>query len=249
MERAGLRADNGPRRAGWPTRPEDQIPMTEPIPEHPGGVLVTDFDGTLTRHDFYRLVIDELLPPDTPDFWSEYLSGRMGHFEAIRRTFAAAPAGEPALAALARRMGLEPELAAEVEALRRSGWRVVVASAGCLWYIERLLREAGVILEVHANPGRVVDDRLAMTLPTGSPYVSPETGIDKAAVVRAAIGAGGPVAFAGDGPPDLGPALLVEPRFRFARGYLARALERRGEAFRPFDRWGEVARAIVGEVG
>ena len=64
---------------------------------HAGGVLVTDFDGTLTRRDFYRLVIDELLPPGTPDFWAEYLAGEITHFEAIRKTFAAAPAGEAAL--------------------------------------------------------------------------------------------------------------------------------------------------------
>jgi HAD superfamily phosphoserine phosphatase-like hydrolase len=224
--------------------------MTDPnqsaSPSHPGGVLVTDFDGTLTRHDFYRLVIDELLPPGTPDFWSEYLSGRISHFEAIRRTFAAAPAGEATLAALADRMELEPDLSKEVEALWAAGWRVVVASAGCLWYIRRLLDEAGVSLEVHANPGRIEDDRLAMTLPTDSPYFSPETGIDKAAVVRAALAAGGPVAFAGDGPPDLGPALLVEPRLRFARGQLARALTRRNEPFRPFERWADVARGVLG---
>lgn len=215
----------------------------------PGGVLVTDFDGTLTRHDFYRLVIDELLPPGTPDFWSEYLAGRVSHFEAIRRTFAAAPVGEARLADLADRMGLEPGLADEVGALRRAGWRVVVASAGCLWYIRRLLDAAGVALEVHANPGQIRDDRLAMTLPTGSPYFSPETGIDKAAVVRDALGAGGAVAFAGDGPPDLEPARLVGPRLRFARGTLARALTERGEPFRPFGRWAEVARALRGERG
>jgi 2-hydroxy-3-keto-5-methylthiopentenyl-1-phosphate phosphatase len=112
-----------------------------------------------------------------------------------------------------------------------------------------LLDEAGVSLEVHANPGRIEDDRLAMTLPVDSPYFSPETGIDKAAVVRDALGVGGPVAFAGDGPPDLVPALLVPPRFRFARGYLAKLLTERGEPFRPFDRWAEVARMVVEEGG
>ncbi|HEY2158206.1 MAG TPA: HAD-IB family phosphatase, partial [Isosphaeraceae bacterium] len=220
-----------------------------PEPNRPGGVLVTDFDGTLTRRDFYRLVIDELLPPGTPDFWAEYLAGRITHFEAIRRTFAAAPAGEAALVGLARKMGLEPDLKGEVERLRREGWRVVVASAGCLWYIQMLLDEAGVVLEVHANPGHIEGDRLAMTWPVDSPYFSPETGIDKAAVVREALGAGGPVAFAGDGPPDLGPALLVPPRLRFARGYLAHALTKRREPFRPFDRWAEVARMVVEESG
>jgi hypothetical protein len=37
------------------------------------GVLVSDFDGTMTHHDFYKLAIERLLPPDTPDyvgFWS-----------------------------------------------------------------------------------------------------------------------------------------------------------------------------------
>jgi HAD superfamily phosphoserine phosphatase-like hydrolase len=218
-------------------------------PTRPGGVLVTDFDGTLTRRDFYRLIIDELLPPGTPDFWAEYLAGRISHFEAIRRTFAAAPAGEAALLDLAHRMGLEPDLKAEVRALHHAGWRVVVASAGCLWYIGRLLDEAGVSLEVHANPGHIEGGRLAMTLPVDSPYFSPETGIDKAAVVRRALDAGGPVAFAGDGPPDLVPALLVPPRLRFARGHLARALLERGEPFRPFDRWAEVARGVREEAG
>jgi 2-hydroxy-3-keto-5-methylthiopentenyl-1-phosphate phosphatase len=208
-------------------------------------VLVSDFDGTLTRHDFYRLVIDELLPADTPDYWSWYLAEKVTHFEALRLTFAAAPAGEAALAALADRMELEPDLARELVALGHAGWRVEVASAGCLWYIRRLLGQAGVSLEVHANPGRIEDDRLQLSLPVGSPYYSAETGIDKAAVVRHALETGRRVAFAGDGPPDLQPALLVPPELRFARGHLAAELTRLGKPFRAFDRWAEVARSLL----
>jgi len=55
------------------------------------------------------------------------------------------------------------------------------------------------------------------------------------------------VAFAGDGRPDLEAALLVEPGLRFARGWLAKELGRRGEGFRPFERWAEVAGALIGE--
>jgi 2-hydroxy-3-keto-5-methylthiopentenyl-1-phosphate phosphatase len=32
-----------------------------------GGVSVSDFDGTMTHHDFYKLAVESLLPPDTPD--------------------------------------------------------------------------------------------------------------------------------------------------------------------------------------
>jgi 2-hydroxy-3-keto-5-methylthiopentenyl-1-phosphate phosphatase len=209
-----------------------------------GPILVSDFDGTMTRHDFFRLVIERFLPPGAPDYWAEYRGGRLSHFEALRAIFAAAPAGEAALAELAVEMDLDPTLPEEVAALAASGWRVIVASAGCDWYIRRLLAGTAAAIEVHANPGRVADGRLVMELPPSSPFFSAETGIDKVAVVRAALSGGGPVAFAGDGPPDLEPARLVPAPLRFARGYLAQQLQDLGEGFRPFDRWADIARAL-----
>src|SRR5262249_51400320 len=149
--------------------------------------------------------------------------------------------GEGALREIARDMGLDPHLRDAVERLRSSGWDVVVASAGCAWYIGRLLRDAGVALEVHANPGAVVDGRLVMELPTTSPVFSPTTGVDKTGVVRLALATHDAAAFAGDGPPDLEPALLVRPELRFATGHLAGELERLGEGFHRFGEWSEVA--------
>jgi hypothetical protein len=43
----------------------------------------------------------------------------------------------------------------------------------------------------------------------------------------------------------LQPALLVRPELRFARGFLADALRERGESFRPFRRWSEIANELV----
>jgi 2-hydroxy-3-keto-5-methylthiopentenyl-1-phosphate phosphatase len=210
-------------------------------------VLVSDFDGTMTRLDFYQLARERLLPPNAPDWWGEYLAGRISHFEALHHIFASSAPGEAVLDGLTREMGLDPDLAGDLAALRAAGWEVVVVSAGCGWYIDRLLSRAGVALEVHANPGRVEEGRLWMEWPEGSPYFSPQTGIDKGKVVQTALDAGREVAFAGDGPPDLAPALLVPPGLRFARGFLADALTERGEAFHPFNRWSEVARTLCRE--
>ena len=52
--------------------------------------------------------------------------------------------------------------------------------------------------------------------------------------------------FAGDGPPDLGSALLVDSDNRFARGFLAQELQRLGERFHPFENWSEIVRSLVG---
>lgn len=213
-----------------------------------GGILVTDFDGTLTRGDFYRLVVGELLPPGVPDYWTEYRAGRLSHFEALAGYFSHIRHTEAEVLAAIGRLGLDADLATDVAALESAGWRVVVASAGCAWYIRRLLDGAGVSLELHANPGRFAEgEGLLMELPTGSPYFSPTHGIDKAAVVQAAIAEVGPdrVAFAGDGFPDEHAARLVPTRLRFARADLAEALEWNRMSYREFDRWSEVARAIL----
>jgi 2-hydroxy-3-keto-5-methylthiopentenyl-1-phosphate phosphatase len=54
----------------------------------------------------------------------------------------------------------------------------------------------------------------------------------------------GLVAYAGDGPPDLEPSLMVPPELRFARGWLAEELRARHEPFRPFRRWSEIAETL-----
>ena len=208
-------------------------------------VLVSDFDGTMTRRDFFQLVVERLLPSDCPDYWGEYLAGRLTHFEALRAIFGSVTAGEAALLELVDSMELEADLQGEIEGLEHAGWRVVVASAGCDWYIRRLLVEAGVSIEVHANPGRIEEGRLVLELPTGSEFFSTQTGVDKVAIVRAAMSEADIVAFAGDGLPDLAPALIVPGEFRFARGVLAEELTRRGEPFLPFERWSEVARSLL----
>jgi 2-hydroxy-3-keto-5-methylthiopentenyl-1-phosphate phosphatase len=70
-------------------------------------------------------------------------------------------------------------------------------------------------------------------------------GVNKSAVVQHALHIVDTVAFAGDGPPDLEPALLVQPGLRFARGILAEQLRERGGGFQPFSRWSEIARKLA----
>lgn len=212
----------------------------------PTSVLVSDFDGTMTRHDFYKLAIEKLVPPDTPDYWAGYRSGTITHFEALRRYFASIRKSEAEVLAVVDAMELDPELPAAVASLQRAGWSVVVTSAGCGWYIQRLLAAAGVEIEIHANPGRFEAGKgLLMEMPADSPYLSPTLGIDKARVVHRHLGQGRRVAFAGDGFPDAEPARLVPGNLRFARGDLATVLKNDGLAFHKFETWSDIARVLL----
>ncbi|MBP3956993.1 HAD-IB family phosphatase [Gemmata sp. G18] len=220
--------------------------MTLPRDTDAASVFVSDFDGTMTRHDFYKLAVESLMPPGTPNYWAEYRAGTITHFEALRRYFASIRMSEAEVLAVVDGMELDPQLPAAVEDLGRAGWSVVVASAGCAWYIHRLLAAAGVSIEVNANPGRFETGAgLLMQMPTDSPYLSQTLGVDKAGVVRRHLGAGRTVAFAGDGFADADAARLVADELRFARADLAQVMTQEGRPFHPFETWSDIARVLL----
>lgn len=141
-------------------------------------VFVSDFDGTMARPDFYRLVRQHLVPRGTPDYWQEYREGAMTHFDALKAFFAAAEGGEPALKGIADMVEMPGDLSEHVARLRDVGWEVAIVSAGCSWYIELLLARAGVQLPVFANPGRIHNGCLIMERPADPAYSCWQAGSD-----------------------------------------------------------------------
>lgn len=212
----------------------------------PRRVLVSDFDGTMTRQDFYHLVRERWPVPPDDDPWDWYVAGRCTHFEALAAIFARIRTDEATLLKLLDDMELDPALPSAIRRLQAAGWEIVVASAGCEWYLKRLLQRADVAIEVHANPGEFSPEAgLKLTLPENSRFFDRNTGIDKVGIVRDALSRTPEVAFAGDGRPDLPAALLVPGARRFARGWLAGELTTRGEAFHALTDWNALADTLL----
>ena len=205
-------------------------------------ILISDFDSTLTRYDFFDLVRKRWPTSPDDDPWEKYVVGKVTHFQALAEIFARIRTSEADLMELASSMELEAGFAKSARELQDRGWEIVIASAGCDWYIKFLLSKAEVSVSVYANPGVFDPERgLQMSLPECSRFFSPTTGVNKLEIVRDALKRSERVAFAGDGRPDLQPALLVKPELRFARGWLADAFRERGEKFHPFERWSQIA--------
>ncbi len=210
-----------------------------------GGILVTDFDSTVTRHDFYELVRRRWPLPPGDDPWEKYVAGTLTHFEALAEIFSRIRASRKELLALVDAMEVFPDFAETVRALQAAGWEVVIASAGCRWYIDHLLAGQDVKVTVFSNPGTFSPaSGLTMQLPERGDFFSPETGVNKQAIVRDALRRSALVAFAGDGRPDFEPSLLVPVERRFARGWLAGALTARGEKFHPLNNWSGIRESL-----
>lgn len=213
---------------------------------HRPKVLVSDFDGTMTAVDFYRLTIDRLLPAGAETHWTDYRTGKKTHFQALAAIYTGIRASEATVLEMLQEMHLEPRLPELLQQLNAANWDLVIVSAGCGWYIDRLLSQVGVSVPVFTNPGRFVEGLgLLMREPIESPYHHPETGIDKAAVVRDLVEAGKTVAFAGDGYPDTPAARLVPPSLRFAKDALAESLQASSEGWIAFSRWAEVVEYLL----
>jgi HAD superfamily phosphoserine phosphatase-like hydrolase len=121
-------------------------------------IFVSDYDGTITDKDFYSLLAERYVPADTPDYFAQYREGRITHFQAMAAYFAFAPTEEQQLEELLEASQADPDLGASAALLRRAGWELLVVSAGSSWYVERVLRRAGVDATVYANPGRLRTD-------------------------------------------------------------------------------------------
>jgi len=216
------------------------------MPQTRNKILVSDFDGTMTEHDFFRVALAHL-PPGAAAPWERYERGDARHFDALAEIFSGLRVDEGEFDAMLEEMRVESGMAEALDRLQLGGWSLAIASAGCAFYIERILHRLGIKVVIHANPGDFIPGRgLFMKPPLQSPFFAGDTGIDKGAVVRHYLEQGIDAAFAGDGRPDLEPALLLPPERRFARGWLAEELERRGEPFVRFTRWREIAGCLCG---
>ena len=216
--------------------------------------LVSDFDGTFTRREFYDLAMQAGLVDGSPDYWTAYAAGRISHFDAISGIFSNLRCSEAELRDLIDRMEPDPKTSDALHALKSSGWDAVVVSNGCQWYIDIVLEslgldQAGLNLPVHACPGRFVEGQgLLMEAPSNSPYFRPEFGVDKRLLIEDLQRRYERVAFAGNGSPDYQAALAVPPELRFARGWLARRFDQESVPCQPFEAWSEVAEALLAPV-
>lgn len=216
---------------------------------HSPNILVSDFDGTLTQIDFFQAVLNEIVR-DNLSIWHDYTSGQITHFEALAGYYRLIDWDEKRLLQLVDRCGFPDNFGKLVDKLNKNGWGVVIASAGCEWYIHRHLQRTGTLdrVHVHANHGSFVEGKgLLMELPRSSTFFDPKIGISKEGVVSHWLNKGKQVAFAGDGPTDLKPALIVPPERRFARGTLASILNSMNETYHPFDSWEEIPNQLLNQ--
>jgi 2-hydroxy-3-keto-5-methylthiopentenyl-1-phosphate phosphatase len=209
-------------------------------------ILVSDFDGTLTRQDYFWLILQRHDPPGAQEYWDRFKAGELTHFQALGGIFASLRTDEAGAEELVHALDPAPGLADAVRRLQTEGWELIIASSGCGWYIERFLTWQGLAVTVHASPGSFSPETgIQMRLSTDSPFCHPGTGVDKPAIVKDALQRDPVVVVAGDSGTDRAGLLLVPPFRRFVTSRLAREFKAESIPFRHFDLWPEIVAALL----
>lgn len=207
-------------------------------------VLITDFDGTITAHDFYQVILDETDDHQARSAWDKLLDGTLTHVESLDTIFTFGAYGKKSLNDYLHKTELDPDFVDVVNILYERGWTIIIASAGACWYIRSLLQDLLWKTIIVANPASLDDSETSLRMfhpPTYLPWYSAHFGVDKCALINSLRQTHqGKIVFVGDGRPDLSAILQVRPERRFARGWLAETLTLHDETYHRFTRWRDI---------
>ena len=208
-------------------------------------LIVSDFDGTITVDDLTNIIWDRHVPYD----WRRVLTplsreGVLSPLEMIARGYGDVPAGPEALLAEVLPAGrLRDGFAPFVAACDARRWPFEVLSHGLTFYIRPLLPADCTLT---AFEGRFEAGRWRVDLPPG---MTVPTGRDFKAHVVSQLRARHPghtTVYVGDGRLDFPAARTCDVIFAVAGSTLAKLCAEAGIAFRSFETFDEITRALDG---
>ena len=206
-------------------------------PENKKTVLVTDFDGTIIKKDFFYHIIDKYMSEEDIQPWNDYLAKKITHFDALNAIFQKLHLSLDELHKTILEIPVEDCFTELVDFCNDNSVDIYVVSAGADYYINYILETMGIkdSVKLIANESTYATEQgLNMTKLSGdSLFYSDNYGIDKEAVIKYLKTKYDLTIFAGDGNPDFKAARLAD--VVFARGTLKELCERNNVEFIELD--------------
>jgi 2-hydroxy-3-keto-5-methylthiopentenyl-1-phosphate phosphatase len=198
-----------------------------------------DFDGTVTLEDTGVYLLEQLAPDEWLQVEDDYVAGRIGSKECIRREWAMLPPERARVEATVAEVGIDPGFFPLVAYLRDRGAEVCILSDGFGFRAEEVAAEAGVAVITNAIewmswtvvfPNEATDCECA------------ECGACKRAPIRKSRALGRTTVLVGDGASDVKGASVAD--VIFAKDDLAKWCESNGVAFEPFSSLADVQQRL-----
>jgi len=201
--------------------------------------FISDFDGTLTEKDFYKILSETYLKEDFLPLFKSWKNGEIKDREYLSYVFNNVKRSEAQINGDILNMPFDPFAKAFIEQVKVAGGDFIVISAGTSYYIDKVFEKYNIEgVDIYSNKGIFKDNGVYFDLDENSEFYSDRYGIDKLIVVLKLKDNYKRIFYAGDSGPDLKPALVSD--MVFAKGELVELLKKEKKEFIEFENFSEV---------
>lgn len=210
-------------------------------------VFVSDFDGTITKKDFFLIYMDRFLGEKGRRFLKDYRAENNPSYQFLNRVFDMHPVTESEYQELLESIEVDNSFEDFLIMLDRFGFDHIILSAGVAFYIEDALKLKRLPEQrVIANSGEWQDGHIRLTHDLQSPIFSEQYGIDKGKAIEQLRKEYDIIYFAGDSIPDIGAAENAD--LVFAKSSLWRYFQKqedsRRDKVKEFDSFAEIVEVL-----
>jgi 2-hydroxy-3-keto-5-methylthiopentenyl-1-phosphate phosphatase len=207
--------------------------------------FVSDFDGTISKKDFYWLVIDKYFP-EGRELYPKWKSGEWRDIDFLAKVFASIYQKEEQIAEDILSIPIDEDVPDFVRRVQQAGGDFYILSAGTDYYIRPIVENRSLEkITIFSNKGMFRDQNIHLEIDPNHWSYSERYGIDKAAVIQRLKEEYEVIYFAGDSEPDSHPAVFADRTY--AKEGLPDILEEKGLPFVRFDRFKDIEADLVAE--
>ena len=181
-------------------------------------ILISDFDGTISKVDFFYYVVDNLLKPSDMQPWYDYLDKKITHIDSLIGIFGKIHLSQPEFDNFILNLPIQEGFVETVHYCKENDIPFYIISAGADYYIKLNIRKASCIYDYV----KLLTNKSVYTQECGLQIIKPEPfeqyyslkyGIDKEAIVKSLKEKAEYTIFAGDGKIDFKAAKLTDKIF------------------------------------
>lgn len=201
--------------------------------------FISDFDGTLTKKDFYKIIMDEYLKDECTQWYKDWRDKKIKDVDYLGYVFKNISRNEKEIDEDIMRISFDPYAKEFINKIKVSGGDFVVVSAGTSYYINKIFNKQGIKdVDIYSNEAIYKDKGIHFVLDENSEFYSEIYGIDKLKVVKKLKKKYDKIFYAGDTEPDLKAALTAD--VVFAKGVLVDLLKKENKECIEFKDFGEI---------
>jgi len=201
--------------------------------------FISDFDGTLTKKDFYKILSEAYLKEEYLPLFKAWKNGEMKDREYLSYVFNNIKRSEKEILEDILNIPFDTFAKDFINQVKAAGGDFIVISAGTSYYIDRIFEKHNIKgVDVYSNKAIFKDNGIYFDLDENSEFYSDRYGIDKLIVVEKLKDKYKKIFYAGDSEPDVKPALACD--MVFAKGELIDLLKKEKKEFIEFENFSEV---------